>query len=264
MRWHLIRHELLLIRRSIAAAALVNWLLILLMLGKADTFVGNAEMLELLETMPTGLLQAFGITPASFMTFEGYLASQPYGFYILALGMFAAVWAFTGIVKEQDRGTSEYLFTLPHPRGRIYLSKAAAHWLAVTFLYVTTTGLTLLFGELTTGIDQPEGVFALMTAGYTVCLMFMGIGYGMMAAARHERGASAAAVGIVTGSFILTLLNGAGDSLRSIAEWSPFRLYDPELVMTAGLTLPGLTVTLGVYAAGLALGLWMLYRRDLG
>jgi len=264
MSTNLILHELRRSRRSWLAATLITLGLLALMLGNADSFIGNPDMENLLAAMPKGMLDAFGIKPESFLTFEGYFASQPFTYILLLLGSFAAVWATLGIAKEKDRGTAELLFTLPYRRSVVFFSKAAAHLLMITAAFALTAGASIVFGQASTGLRHTGGVALLMLGAYLISLAFAGIGYAITCWVGSERTASSIGIGIVMASFILSMVGGAGPFAESLSKLSLFRLFDASAVVTgAGLTTADVLVTLGLYAAGLAAGAIALKRRDL-
>ncbi|MFD2612949.1 ABC transporter permease subunit [Paenibacillus gansuensis] len=264
MSWNLIRHELRQGRRGFVTAVAVTCILLILMLAKADAVVGNSSMAEVLNSMPKSLLDAFGITPESFQSYEGYFASQAYIYIVLVAGSFAASWAITGIVKERDRGTGEFLFSLPYRRSHVFLSKAGAHFLMITAVYAMAGVIAVGLGKASAGLEHPMAIIQMVAAGYLLSLAFAGSGYALTSALSSERAAGGIGIGIVIASYLLTLMNGAGDLLKTAAKASPFKLFDaPAIARGADLTLTGVLVTLGIYAAGLLIGLLIIQRRDI-
>lgn len=265
MKWNLISHELRQNRRGFYTCLSVTLIFILLLLGKADAFVNNPEMEQLIQGMPDGLLKAFGIQVESFQTFEGYLATQVFPYFMVILSSFAAAWAAGSIVKERDRGTGEYLFALPYSRSEIFWSKAAAHLLHMTLVFLCGTMLLFLLAR-TSGQDvRPGDMMRLLLAGYLLVLSFMGIGYGLTSWLASDRTAVSAGAGIAVLAFLLNLLSSSSEMMQKLSAISPYRLFNAlDIVKGGGLTAAGWIVTLGLYTAGTAAGVLMLKRRDLG
>ncbi|SDN53418.1 ABC-type transport system involved in multi-copper enzyme maturation, permease component [Paenibacillus sp. yr247] len=264
MKWNLILHELRQIQKSVLWAIFVSSLLIALLLMKADSYIGNPEMIKLIGSMPKPLLAAFNIVPDSFKSFEGYFASQAYTILVLLLGCFAAIWAASSIAKELDRGTGEFLFALPYTRGQVFISKVVAHFFSLTLLFIVAASLTLLIAALTIGVNDPGNIILLTTGGYLICLLLSGIGYMLTPLFTSERTSMAVGFGILLGSFIPTILGGGGRFLQKLSKLSPMHLFDAAAVVKgSGLTVSGLLVTLGIYIGGIWIGSYILQRRDL-
>ncbi|MFP4975703.1 ABC transporter permease [Paenibacillus sp. CN-4] len=236
--------------------------LIGLLLGKADAFVGNPEIVKLIESLPPLMTEAFGLTANSFATYEGYAASQVFPYYTLLLSCFAAAWASGTIVKEKERGSGELLFSLPYRRSDIFLSKAAAHLVMTTLLFLVCSAIVIVLGLTTMGLESPVRTGLMLLAGYLLSLAFSGIGYALTAWFGSERAAWSTSLGVVLAAFILNMVTG-GEWVNRLADLSPFRLFDAaDIVQGGGLTALSLVVTLGLYLAGIACGVATLKRRD--
>ncbi|HZG77078.1 MAG TPA: ABC transporter permease subunit [Paenibacillus sp.] len=249
-------------RRGWIVAAVVVLAFLSMFAGVADIYIGNSELSELIESYPPALLSAVGIEPDALTTFEGWMSTQPYTFYTMLLGVFAAIWAAGSIAKERDRQTAEWLFTLPYSRAILYFSKALTHWLQVTALYAAGVAATLAIGYGVSEVSEPGVVLLLLTAGYCIALAFAGIGYAMTALFRSERAAVSAAAGVVVVSFLLNMLNGLDDSVSWLANASLFQAFDASAIRKEGVLTPwGAATTVGIYLAGLAAG-WALLRKQ--
>lgn len=251
-------------RRAFITCLIITLVFILLLLGKADAFVNNPQMEELIRGLPDGLLKSFGIVPESFQTFEGYLATQVFPYVVVIVSSFAAAWAAGSIAKESDRGTGEYLFSLPYRRSSIFWSKACAHWLHMTVVYAAATLLLILLADRSGQSVELGSVLTLLLAGYLLILSFMGIGYGLTSLLASDRTAVGIGTGIAIAAFLLDMLSGSSEMMERLSAISPYRLFDPLVIVKGGsLTAAGWIVTLGLYAAGTAAGVTMLRRKDI-
>lgn len=249
-------------RRGFATASVVVLSFLSMFAGVADIYTGNEELMKLIESYPPALLAAVGIDPAALTTFEGWMSTQPYTFYTLLMGVFGAMWASSSIAKERDRGTAEWLFSLPYSRAQIYFSKAAAHGLQLTAVYALSVAATLGVGYAATDVNEPGKVVLLLTGGYATALAFSGLGFAMTALLRSERSAIGAASGIVVVSFLLNMLDGLQGSISRLAQLSLFQAFDGGDILAEGVLTPlGTATTLGIYIAGLLVG-WVALRRQ--
>lgn len=192
------------------------------------------------------------------------MSGQPYTFFVLLLGFFAMNWAIGSIVKERDRQTAEFLFTLPRSRTHIYWAKWASHLVQMVIITAVTVGTVLLLGTITDSMENGGAVANMMSAGFFITLGFMGIGYAITPWLASERAALSLGVGIVLLMFLFNLLSAFGDNLNWMAQVSLFHLFDAFAISQgdeAGMR--GILISLVLFAAGSAAGWVALIKRDL-
>lgn len=263
MRWNLIRQELRLNRRSWWIGAAVILLFQAMFAGLADTYTQNQQLLDTMKTLPQGLLEGFGIHAEMMSSFEGWMSGEPFIFYVLLLGAFAANWASTGVAKERDQQTAETLFSLPYSRSNVFLSKAAAHWLQITVIFILSFLIVYGLG-LTASMTAPSAIILMSVGGYCVALAFAGMGYVITVLLRSERAALSLGIGLVLVSFLFKLVAGMSGELHRLADLSLFTAFDNLRIVTEHtLTGSGLIATLGIYACGLAIGGLLFKRQDI-
>jgi ABC-type transport system involved in multi-copper enzyme maturation permease subunit len=217
-----------------------------------------------------GLLQAIPALAAKsyinegLSTFEEWVSGQPYMFFLLLLGFFSISWAFGSIVKERDRQTAEFMFTLPRSRTSIYLSKWLAQVLQVVVIAVLSTGIVLLIGKTSNMLNDPWAVSAIMLAGFLTSLAFMGIGFALTPWLNSERGALSIGIGIVSLMFLFNILSSLNENMNWLASLSLFNLFD-AISISQGKGLPILSSigALVLFIAGSFAGWVAVIRRDL-
>lgn len=263
MKWNLISLELRQNRRGFYTCLLLTLIFIVLLLGKAEAYINNPDMEKLVQGLPEGLLKAFGIQIKTLRSFDGFLATQVFPYFIVVLSSFAAAWAGGSIAKERDRGTYEHLFALPYSRSTIFWSKAAAHWMHMTIVYVLSTLLLLLLAQASGQVEHLGDTLRLLWMGYLLTLSLMGIGYGLTSWVSSA--AASVGAGIAVLAFLLNLLSGSSEMMEKLSVISPYRLFDAfDIVKGGGIPAVAWIVMLGMYAAGTAAGIVILKRRDLG
>ncbi|NGZ77463.1 ABC transporter permease [Saccharibacillus alkalitolerans] len=263
MKRNLIGMELKSLRVSFLVGTLVLLAYQFALGAMADSFMGNAGMMELLEGK-SAILESFGIDPVMMSSYEGWVGAQPHTLFVLLIGAFSAIWAGTCITRERDKGTAEYLFALPYARQEIFFSKAAAHLLLVTVIAGLTFLVNWLAGEWFSRVSDVRALLMLAAAGCCVALAFLGVGYLMTFWMTSERTATSAGIGIVLVMFFMGLLSTAQGTAAKLASLSLFRLFPPnEVVAHGSLTAAGVLITVGLYGIGLAAAAWGLGRQDL-
>ncbi|NBI30402.1 ABC transporter permease subunit [Chengkuizengella marina] len=264
MKTNLIRNELFLNRRSFLISGAVILLFSAMFAGMADMYLSNELMVELLKTMPQGLLDAFGMDAELMTTFEGWMAGEPFMFTVLLLGAFSGIWAASSISKEKDQQTGEFLFTLPYSRTSIFLHKVLAQFIQITIISIVNLLIVLLFGALFSDIDSVKTIMLLMLGAYFISLAFAGVGYAITSILSSERAAISLGVGIVLVSFLLNMLSSLNEELNWMADFSLFSVFETkQIVLESSLTMPGILITLGIYFVGIILGNIIFVRRDI-
>jgi beta-exotoxin I transport system permease protein len=226
------------------------------------------QYLSVVESMPSALLQAFGLT--SDMTFmatpEGFLSFGFFGYAMIMLAVYAVIAGLNVTANEEDQGIMDILLSLPLPRQRIILEKFAAY----TVLIIGITALILIFlvaGTLISPLDFDQGHIVvsainmipstLMVLAFTICATSF---------IRSKSRATAVAAGFVTVSYLLNVIgNAAGDSIAGVLNrLSFFFYYDNNGVMQHGLAILNVIGLLVAALALIAAGVWAFQRRDVG
>ncbi|WP_083835611.1 ABC transporter permease subunit [Paenibacillus dendritiformis] len=196
-------------------------------------------------------------------TFEGWMAGQPFMFFVLLLGCFAINWSIGSIVKERDRHTAEFLFATPRSRTDIYLAKCSAHVVKVVIIAGVSTGIVLLIGKGLGVMNDVAAVSSVMAAGLLIILGFMGIGYALTSWLNSERSALSLGIGIVFLMFLLYMLSDL-TALEWLGAVSLFTLFDVYAISQgAGLAGGSVIGAFAVFVIGGCVGWRRLIHRDL-
>ncbi|WP_172196825.1 ABC transporter permease [Saccharibacillus qingshengii] len=263
MRINLIAMELKSLRISFVVGTLVLLVYQFALGAMADSFTGNVGMMELLQSK-AGILESFGINAEMMTSYEGWIAAQPHTLFVLLLGAFSAIWAGSCISRERDKGTAEYLFSLPYTRQEVFFSKAAAHLILVTIIAGLTFVVNWVAGLWFSSVSDVGLLLLLAAAGYCIALAFLGIGYLLTFWVTSERTATSIGIGLVLVMFFMGLLSTAQGAAAELAKASLFQLFPPsDIVQQASLTATGVFITVGLYVAGLIVAAWGLSRQDL-
>jgi len=196
-------------------------------------------------------------------TFEGWMAGQPFMFFVLLLGCVAITWAIGSIVKERDRHTAEFLFAIPRSRTEIYFAKCLAHLVKVMLIGSVSTSVVLLIGKGLGVINNITAITGIMVAGLLIILGFMGIGYALTPFLTTERMGLSLGIGIVFFMFLLYMLSDL-TGLEWLGALSLFSLFDVYAIsQDAQIAWGSVFVALAVFASGIVVGWTGLVHRDL-
>lgn len=264
MMGNLIRNEWWVNRRNFVIALVVIVGFQVLFAGVSDIYLNNEDIVKLLETIPSAMLEAFGMHPEQMTSFEGWMSSEPLLFYLMLFGGFAAVWGSQTIARERGNKTQDFLFSLPYSRTQIFLSRVLAQWVMMAIVFLIVLGSVYLFGSLFSTIGDSGAIFIMMLSGLLIAMAFAGIGYLFTTLVRTERAAMTISIGIVMVSFLLKMLSGLDDSVAWLSELSLFNIFDSVRMATeASLSWPGVGICLFIYVLGIAVGVISLRRQDI-
>jgi ABC-2 type transport system permease protein len=262
--WQVFRYEWRTNRRSFFIWAGVIIVFQIMFAGLGDMYTSNTSLLDALRQFPPALLEGFGMHVEMFGSFEGWMAGEPLVFYMMLLGIFAAMWAASTVARERDRGTVDFMFTLPVSRGQLFLGKACAHFLAFLLIAAVSYGVMVWFGHLFSTVEDAGLLLTYSIAGLLAALAFAGIGYVMTVFVTSERTGMSLSIGIVILSFLIHLLSGMEKSLAWMSDISLFTVFNGKDLFDAGsLPWEGVFITIGIYAGGLLFGWLVLTKRDL-
>jgi len=262
--WQVFRYEWRTNRRSFFIWAGIIIVFQMMFAGIGDMYTSNKSLLDALKQFPPALLEGFGMHVEMFGSFEGWMAGEPLVFYMMLLGIFAAMWAASTVARERDRGTVDFMFTLPASRGQLFLGKACAHLLAFLLIAAVSYGVTVWFGHLFSTVADAGLLLTYSIAGLLAALAFAGVGYVMTVFVTSERTGMSLSIGIVILSFLFHLLSGMEKSLAWMSDISLFTVFNGKDLFDAGsLPWEGVFITIGIYAGGLLFGWLVLSKRDL-
>lgn len=197
--------------------------------------------------------------PVTFLNSQLFYATLPILWIILAITRGSAI---LGNV-EQDH-TLELLLARPISRGRLLFAKA----LSLVLEFVIVSGVTLLAIVILTPLfDMHIGSLRLTLATlYTAAfsLSFGLIAFALQAASSlTRRAASAVAVILGFGGYLLVSLSGMTHWLKAPAKFVPYHYFAPDKVLH-GLSVRGLNVYLiAIIVLTAALSYIGFHRRDI-
>jgi ABC-2 type transport system permease protein len=150
-RWELLIGPMRAIRRGGVLWAISLAALVAMTVAFWPAFKGATSMTEMLDQMPQGLIQAFGLQ--DFGTPAGFLRGNLYAFFLPLLIAGAGVgFANSLTASEEDAGRLEALLAQPVSRRVIFAGRAAAAFAWVAIL-AAATALVQLATDPLVGLD---------------------------------------------------------------------------------------------------------------
>ena len=239
----------------------IGFAVVALVYGSFFPLAATPEYVELIDSLPEGLVNAFGW--GDIASPEGYLGSTVYGLLGSALVSVMAVGlGARAIAGSEEDGHLELLIALPVSRQKVVVHKSVA--LIIT-CFVAASVVFLAVMIIREPIDLDISVGNLAATSLNLALLGSGIGLVAMAAgsATGKRGvAVAVGAAFAVAAFLIDGLAPQLDSIAWMERLSPFHWYDATTTLREGLNwgrtgaLAGLTVVL-LFASVILFG-----RRD--
>ncbi len=229
-----------------------------------EAYYDNPEMAEILDNMPRGMLEAFGMYGANLTTINGYMSIVALYLYIM-LGIFAVLLGNNIIGKEERDKTGEFLMSMPIKRYRILISKVAAAVANCFFLtLVAGAGIAISVNRYNPDWENVKYILQLLLATFLIQMIFLSLGLLIAASAKAFKKSSAISVTLVIVTYIISVIQSLSDSVEFLKYFTPFKYYQAsEILKNDGFQ--GIYLVLTLLIVFLALfGVFFVYpRRDM-
>lgn len=226
-----------------------------------------AQMNQVINQLPKGLREMKAGTagtvnvgdPLQFLNSQLFYATLPLMWIILAITRGGSI-----LGRDEQTKTLEVLLAQPISRSKLLIAKATALTLELLIVGGATLLVLLAFAP---SFDLHVSVTRLaMTTLYTTlfCLSFGYIAFALQAASSlTRRGATAIAVILGFGGYILTSLSGLTDWLNTPVKLFPYHYFTP-LDPLSGKTPRGLVLFLALtFVVGTVVALLGFRKRDI-
>jgi len=222
---------------------------------------GNADMSELLDSLPPALINALNY--GAIATGPGYVSATFYGLMGFALITIAAtMWSSAAIAGDEEVGSLE--LTLAHgvTRTQVVLERAAAIAVRLLWLNVLSVLVILALND-SAGLDiAPANLVAQGAALLGLALVTSMVGIAVGALTGRRVFATGAAAGVAVVGYALNAVANQSADLDGLHAWSPYAWAFGNSPLVNGADWGGLGLLYGVAVALLVVGVIALNRRD--
>jgi ABC-2 type transport system permease protein len=250
--------------RSLIIWGVIVVLFIFMAITKFSAYEGNPEMLEILDSMPAALLEAFQFNAFNLTTITGFYGVM-FTYFSLIATISAAMWGSDIISKEERDKTVEFSLTLPVTREKVVTSKILA-------ALVNCVGLLLIIWGASLAVSaqyEPDSEFysflALsMVSLFIIQMVFLSVGIFLGCAMKQYKRASAVAVSLLIGTYFLSVISGLNSNLEFLRIFSPFTYFNPAtLLRESSIDVTYVILSFGITAVFIIGGYVTYSRRDL-
>ena len=201
-------------------------LLIMIAVAKFSAFAGDPEMLKILDSMPSAMIDAFNMRAFNLTTLSGF-----YGVMFIYFGLMGAIaasmWGSDTISKEERDKTVEFSLVLPVSRSKVITAKVLAA-LVNCFAFVLLTWLVSLVAVQSYNPDKAFLDFLAleMQAMLVIELIFLAIGLLLGCAMKKYKQSGSTAVAIILTTYFMSIFSGMDERLDFLKYFTPFKYFD--------------------------------------
>lgn len=232
--------------------------------AKFTAYYENPELLEVMNSMPPAMLEAFNMNAFNLTTISGFFGVM-FTFFALLLSIAAAMWGSDIISKEERDKTVEFSLTLPIRRSSLITAKTLAALVNCVGLLLITWGITLV----NVSKYQPDSDFySFVTLGmlalFIMQIIFLAVGIFLGCAMKQHKRASSTAVFLLLGTYFLSIISGLSENLEFLKFFSPFKYFDAGMLLHESKIDMTFVWLSGVIVLVSMVGAYLTYsRRDL-
>ena len=243
---------------GLGLVALAIWLgLLFPVMRESDGFIA------FMDNLPAGMLSAFGIDSATFLSAAGFLTAYLYSLFGPLLILFFVISAVTAEIMAEERdGLMDMLLSSPVSRTRVFLEKAGGVGLAALVLVAVLTAALLVVNPI---FELSLSVTGVLAAGLSLWLL--GVVFGAVTLAAGAFTGRSVVAGGVAGSlaFLAWFINsfsGLYPPLESIDWASPFTWYQEPNPLIQGVVAGQLWLVVTA-AVLVTVATFLFCRRDI-
>ena len=217
--------------RSLLIWGVIVVLFVTVGISKFSAYYENPEMLAILDNMPPAMLAAFSVQAFNLTTISGFFALM-FTYSALLLCIAAAMWGSDAISKEERDKTVEFSLTLPVTRSRLVTAKSLAALVNCLGLLLITWGISLVSAARYQPDDASYRFLALsMLALFIMQLIFLAIGIFLGCAMKRYKRANSAAISLLLGTYILSVVSSLNKNLDLLKYVTPFKYFDAAMLL---------------------------------
>jgi ABC-2 type transport system permease protein len=250
--------------KSLLIWGVITILFISIAMTKFSAYEGNPEMLEILDSMPPALLEAFQMHAFNLTTVTGFFGVC-FTYFALFGSVFAAMLGSDIISKEERDKTVEFSLTLPIPRRKLITSKilaAVVHCIA--FLLIILGASLFSVAQYQPDREFYDFLSLSMLALLIMQMTFLAVGIFLGCSMKQYKRAGSIAVSLLLGTFFLSIISGLNENLDFLKYFSPFKYFDPAIILhESRLDMTYVLISVVIIAVALIGGYVTYARRDL-
>ncbi|MCK5758199.1 MAG: ABC transporter permease subunit, partial [Clostridiales bacterium] len=239
-------------------------LLIVVWMAEFSAFANNDSMAKLLESVPKGMLDAFGFESFNLSTLTGFMGLV-FVYVTLILCIHAILKGNSIIAKEERDKTVEFTLVLPVKRSKIILAKLIAVALNCIILISYMYGVIIALSQKYLPEENFIKFFTLLILGtFILQMIFLSIGILLGCAMKQYKKSGYIGASLIIILYILSVFTDLNDKLDFLKYITPFKYFAPVNIKNdMALDWTYVIISLAIISISLTIGFITYKKRDL-
>ncbi len=251
--------------------ALLIWTLVMaaLMLMMLSIYPQFAEQQEAIEQMmsafPEAMIKALNMDKLSMGDILGFYAIECYLMITLFGSVYAVMLGSSILAKEENERTIEFLLSKPIKRTSVITQKLMLVAVNLVIFNSLIAVVNIIGFSFTKDNNVDMSIFALLSAGPLLLhLVFAALGFFISSVVRKSRNILAISLGIVFGTYFLSLIANMAEKMEFLKYISPFQYVEAaDIILTESIKPLYLLVMLALIAISTAASYYIYNRKDI-
>lgn len=238
---------------------------IALAMVKGDAFINDpVSSSALLEAFPKSVMALFGLANLDLTTLDGYFACVMFYLIIITL-IYAGNLGSDIFLKEERDKTSEFLYTKPISRTKIFFTKTfAAIVLLLIYIVVSIVVFEIVIDFKMKMISIFDLIFKVYSSLFIVGIMFICLGGLLANVLKKSKKAGSYISYLVIFSYVISVMIDLNDKLQFLSYLSFTRYVDVVgLVNTGSMNYNYIYISLIIIVVSMLISLKFFRKRDI-
>ena len=184
---------------------------------------------KMLESMPKGFTEAFGLQDYDMSKFENYISGEEFSLiWPLLLLIMSISFAGNAIAGEIERGTIEILLSQPVSRTKLYLAKYFSGILFIVSFIVLTISLLILIASIFGISVKIANFLSLSLIAFFFALAMYSVAMFLTSIFSDRGKVYFISAGILFAMYALNIISGLKENLKDLKYFSFFHYYIPN------------------------------------
>ncbi len=244
--------------KSILIFTIVIIFFLMASLTKFEAFAADTENTkQLLDSFPKVIMVVYGMSDLDITTIGGYFAVVSL-YTAIMLSIYGAILGSKIIYEEEDIMTSEFIFTRPVSRTKVYITK-----LLVALLTITILNILVIIGNyfiLSTQYEVFDGFEIISLVQYVLCIFSLSIG-ALLTTLKANRFATIASAATVTSLFLVKAIGELKEINLSLL--TPFYAFNNSNILNDSFNMIYVYYYLILSVIFIVAGSFILNKRDI-
>ncbi len=192
----------------------------------------DAELMnQLLSAFPKEMLEPFNMDVIGIGTVFGWIATEGFMMLTLVGGVYFAMMGSNILLKEENDGTIEFLYSKPITRNKIIISKLLTGFTYILLFNICISTVILLGLILSKDLNILQW-FLISIIPIIIHLFFFSISFLVSIFLTKTRKSTGLSLGLLFGFYLLNVLGAMSEKIEFLKYLSPFYYINARSIIT--------------------------------